>query len=128
MVPTIPPEGTSIERASTLGTRFESPIYVLTCPCKVTRRGQDLKFVLPLLEDSNTFSRPDPSLIQAVAKAHLWWEWLKSGEITSLTEIARRVGIDKPKVTRLLRLAFLSPRLVRQILEPDRLISKRYET
>ncbi len=33
----------------------------------------------------------------------------------SLTEIARLEGIDKPKVTRLLRLAFLSPRLVRQI-------------
>ena len=93
----------------------EDPIHVITSPCKLARRGQDLKFILPLLEDSNAFSRQDPALIQAVAKAHLWWEWIKEGDVKSLTEIARLEGIDKPKVTRLLRLAFLSPRLVRQI-------------
>ncbi len=96
-------------------SRSEDPIHVITSPCKLARRGQDLKFILPLLEDSNTFRRQDPALIQAVAKARLWWEWVKSGEVISLTEIADREGIDKPKVTRLLRLAFLSPQLVRRI-------------
>ncbi len=54
-------------------------------------------------------------LIQAVAKAHLWWEWIKEGEVKSLSEIAKREGIDKAQMTRWLRLAFLSPTLVRQI-------------
>ena len=49
-------------------TRSEDPIHVITSPCKLSRRGQDLKFILPLLEDSNAFSRQDPALIQAVAK------------------------------------------------------------
>jgi hypothetical protein len=93
----------------------EDAIHVITSPCKLARRGQDLKFILPLLEDSNAFSRQDPALIQAVAKAHLWWTWIKSGEVESLAEIARREGIDKGQVTRWLRLAFLSPMLVRQI-------------
>lgn len=93
----------------------ENLTHTITAPCKLARRGQDLKFILPLLEDSNTFSRHDPALVQAVAKAHLWWDWIKSGEVKSLTEIAKREGMDKPKVTRLLRLAFLSPRLVQQI-------------
>jgi len=93
----------------------EDPIHVITSPCKLARRGQDLKFILPLLEDSNTFSRQDPALIQAVGKAHLWWGWIKSGEVKSLSNIARREGIDKAQVTRWLRLAFLSPTLVRQI-------------
>ena len=74
-----------------------------------------LKFILPLLEDSSRFSRQDPALIQATSKAHVWWDWIKEGEVKSLSEIAGREGIDKPKVTRLLRLAFLSPLLVRQI-------------
>jgi DNA invertase Pin-like site-specific DNA recombinase len=100
-------------------TRSEDPIHVITSPCKLARRGQDLKFILPLLEDSDTFSRQDPALIQAVAKAHLWWDWIKKGEVKSLTEIARLEGIDKPKVTRLLRLAFLSPRLVRRIRDGE---------
>ncbi len=93
----------------------EDPIHVITSPCRLARRGQDLKFILPLLDDSNTFSRQDPALIQAVAKAHLWWRWIKGGEVKSLTEIAGREGIDKAQVTRWLRLAFLSPKLVRQI-------------
>ena len=96
-------------------TEPEEPVRIITSPCKLARRGQDLKFILPLLEDSNTFSRQDPALIQGVAKAQLWWEWIKSGEVKSLSEIAQREGIDKAQVTRWLRLAFLSPTLVRQI-------------
>jgi DNA invertase Pin-like site-specific DNA recombinase len=100
-----------------LGAEFQSgyPVHVVTSPCKLARRGQELKFILPLQGDSVTFGRRDPALIQAVAKAHLWWDWINSGKVSSLTEIASHEGIDKPKVTRLLRLAFLSPRLVRQI-------------
>ena len=98
-------------------SRSDEQIYILTSPCCLARRGQDLKFVLPLLEDSGAFSRKDPSLIESIAKVHLWWEWIKIGEVKSLSEIARREGIDKPKVTRLLRLAFLSPEIVRQILD-----------
>lgn len=103
--------------AGLLGTETESedPIHVIASPCKLARRGQDLKFILPLLDDSNTFSRQDPALIRAVAKAHLWWEWIKNGEVKSLTEIAKRECIDKAQVTRWLRLAFLSPTLIRQI-------------
>ena len=103
----------------TLGTETgsEDPTHSITSPCKLARRGQDLKFILPLLGDSNAFSRQDPALIQAVAKAHLWWEWIKLGKIESLAGIAQREGIDKAKVTRLLRLAFLSPQTLRQVLD-----------
>ena len=94
----------------------DDPIHIITSPCKLARRGQDLKFVLPLLHDPDTFGRKDPSLIQAVAKAHLWWESIKNGEVTSLSEIAVREGIDKAQVTRWIRLAFVSPTLARKIL------------
>ncbi len=109
-------------------TRSEDPIHVITSPCKVARRGQDLKFILPLLDDSSRFSRQDPALIQAVAKAHLWWDWIKKGEVKSLSEIATREGIDKPKVTRLLRLAFLSPRLVRRIRDGEQPVGVTVKT
>ena len=106
----------------------EDAIHVITSPCKLARRGQDLKFILPLLEDSNTFSRKDPALIQAVAKAQIWWRWIKEGEVKSLTEIAKIEGIDKPRVTRLLRLAFLSPRLVRQIRDGEQPVGVTVKT
>ena len=94
----------------------DDPIHIINAPCKLARRGQDLKFVLPLLNDPEAFGRKDPALIQAVAKAHLWWDWIKNGEVKSLTEIAKREAIDKAQVTRWIRLAFLSPALVRKIL------------
>ncbi len=44
------------------------------------------------------------------------------------TEIADREGIDKPKVTRLLRLAFLSPRLERQIRDGEQPVAVTVKT
>ena len=45
----------------------ENPIHTVTSPCKLARRGQELKFILPLLGDTNTFGRRDPALIQAAS-------------------------------------------------------------
>ena len=116
--------------AGLLGTKNQSEdsILVITSACKLARRGQDLKFILPLPEDRNVFSRHDPALIRAVSKAYIWWEWIKDGDVKSLSEIARREDIDKPKVTRLLRLAFLSPRLVRQIRDGEQPVNVTVKT
>ena len=109
-------------------TGSEGPLLTITSPCKLARRGQDLKFILPLLEDSNAFSRHDPALFHAVAKAHLWWDWIRKGEVESLSKISRREGIDKAQVTRWLRLAFLSPTLVRKIRAGSHPTSMTIET
>jgi hypothetical protein len=76
-----------------------------------------LKFVLLDGGGQEENDNRDPALLMAVAKAHLWWRWLKDGEVGSLREIACREGLSAAQVTRRLRLAFLSPRLVRQILD-----------
>ena len=91
--------------------------FTMISPFKLTRRGQELKFVLPLRDASEKYCNPDPGLIRAVAKAHLWWQWITDGEVQSLREIAEREDLDTPMVTRLIRLAFLSPKLISQILE-----------
>jgi DNA invertase Pin-like site-specific DNA recombinase len=95
----------------------EDPTYLITSPCKLARRGQELKFLLPLQDDPQQYSNRDATLIRAIAKAHLWWQWIKNGEVQSLQEIAEREGLDKPQVTRRVRLAFLSPKLVGRILD-----------
>jgi len=48
--------------------------------------------------------------------------------VKSLSEIAKLEGIDKPKVTRLLRLAFLSPRLVCQIRDGEQPVGVTVKT
>jgi len=91
--------------------------FTITSPIRLNRRGQELKFVLPLKDASENYCNPDPGLIRAVAKAHLWWQWITDGEVQSLREIAERENLDTPMVTRLIRLAFLSPKLISQIIE-----------
>jgi hypothetical protein len=61
--------------------------------------------------------KPDPILLKAVARARGWFEELASGRVRSLVEIARREGLAKRYVTRLTKLAFVSPDLVDAIAE-----------
>ena len=61
--------------------------------------------------------KPDPALLKAVARARAWFEELASGSVRSLVEIARREGLAKRYVTRLTKLAFVSPAFVEAIVE-----------
>jgi site-specific DNA recombinase len=60
---------------------------------------------------------PDPALLKALARARGWFEELASGRVSSLVEIARREGLAKRYVTRLMKLAFVSPPFVDAIVE-----------
>ena len=48
-------------------------------------------------------------MLKAIARARCWFEEVASGRVRSLVEIARREGLPKRYVTRLARLAFVSP-------------------
>jgi len=63
--------------------------------------------------------KPDPALLKAFARARGWFEELTSGRVRSLVEIARREGLAKRYVTRLTRLAFVSPAFVESIAEGE---------
>jgi site-specific DNA recombinase len=60
---------------------------------------------------------PDPALLKALARARGWFEELASGRVRSLVEIARREGLAKRYVTRLTKLAFMSPSFVEATAE-----------
>jgi site-specific DNA recombinase len=81
------------------------------------RRGAETKLVLPGLAEQNHRSRCDPALIKALARGRAWFEDLATGRARSLEELARRDGISRRYIRRLVGLAFLSPRLVEAILK-----------
>ncbi|MBX3489984.1 recombinase family protein [Parvibaculum sp.] len=71
-------------------------------------------------------SQPDPSLLRTIARAHAWFDDLKSG--LSYKEIAMRDAIDERLVARTVRLAFLAPDITKAILaglEPRGLTAER---
>ena len=81
------------------------------------RRGAETKLVLPGLAQQNDRSRCDPALIKAIARGRTWFEELATGRVRSLQELAKRDGITRRYIRRLVGLAFLSPQLVEAILE-----------
>jgi DNA invertase Pin-like site-specific DNA recombinase len=81
------------------------------------RRGVETKLVLPGLAQQNHNSKCDPALIKAMARGSVWFEELATGRARSLQELARREGITRRYIRRLVNLAFLSPQLVEAILQ-----------
>ena len=66
---------------------------------------------------SQLFERTDNSPLKAVARAHAWKKLLLSGEAKSVTELAKRAGVTRGYVTRILRLAFLALDITEAILK-----------
>jgi len=86
----------------------------LTADASLNKSGR----VLRLVDGRSTPVGPsvDPSLVRLIAKAHCWWRVLRTGE-NSVTGIAAHEGVTKSYVTRVVRLAFLSPRITATILD-----------
>ena len=83
-------------------------------PMQMKRRGVEMRMVL---EGDATAVRVDLPLLKAVARARRWSQDLIAGRVQSVSEIARREELDRRSVHRLLRLGFLSPRIVEAIAE-----------
>jgi site-specific DNA recombinase len=84
-------------------------------PMTMKRRGIELRLIL---ESGVNEPRPvDRALLKALARARIWFEEVACGAATSLTEIARREGLQKRYVARLAKLAFIAPSLAEAITE-----------
>jgi site-specific DNA recombinase len=89
----------------------------LTAAVDFKRRGVETKLVLPGLAQQNHGSRCNPALVKAIARGRAWFEELASGHARSLHELAKRDGITRRYIRRLVCLTFLSPELVEAILQ-----------
>jgi site-specific DNA recombinase len=99
---------------------------LLNCPVRLTRTGHKLRIVQ---NDGRAvaITPPDASMIKLLVKAQRWWAQLQSGEIT-VHELAAAEGVVKSYVTRVVRLAFLAPSIIDDVLggrQPTTLDAKR---
>jgi len=83
-------------------------------PLQLKRRGVELRMVLAGDSAPGPIDLP---LLKAIARARRWSQDLISGGVQSISELARREGLDRRSVHRLLRLGFLSPQIVEAIVE-----------
>lgn len=85
---------------------------VIDMGARLTRSGR----VLRLVHAGNPGSeRISTSLVGLLSQAHRWWAELRKGEIP-LATLASREGVTGSYLTRVLRLAFLSPAITQAIL------------
>lgn len=77
---------------------------------RLSRSGQRLK----LVDDSGVSAGAtscDPTILRLLLQAHTWWSELARGEI-DIAKLSRREGVTASWMTRVVRLAFLAPKVV----------------
>jgi hypothetical protein len=101
----------------------DGKIIVIHIPMKFKRRGGRKEIILPP-EVEEQEDKPPTALQIALARAYSWRKLIDSGEAESIGEIADTIGIDPSLVGKHLRLTFLAPDIVEEILagnEPETL-------
>lgn len=95
--------------------RESKPIqYVVAAEIRL-RRGGAMKLVIG--NEPAISTMPDPALVGTIARAYVWAEKLKNGNADSIRDIAREEGVTESYVTRILRLAFLTPEITEAIVK-----------
>lgn len=68
------------------------------------------------VENDSDQMRPDPQLVHAVVRSHIWLKWLREGTYETIEELAQNIKLHPKVVRHRIRLAFLAPQIVRSIL------------
>jgi site-specific DNA recombinase len=104
-------------QSNTGDTAVDAPTHRLQIKTRLKRCGGEIRLVLLGDSQEERLPKPDPNLIRAMAKAHIWARQLISGEIASISDIARRNDTSRSRASSILTLAFLTPDIVEAILE-----------
>ena len=106
-LPLVPAEPSDVTGPASL-------VLTRVVPMQMKRRCVEMRIVL---EGESNPVPVDLPLLKAVARAKRWANELVSGKVRSVSDLARREGMDGRSVRRLIPLGFLSPRIVEAIAE-----------
>jgi hypothetical protein len=87
--------------------------YVQHVPLVIRQKGQETRIALPGRPEIDTGRQP--GLVRAIARGREWWQTLLEG--SSLQELCEKSRVSDRYIQRLLPLAFLSLRIVTDIVE-----------
>ena len=85
-------------------------------PMEFRRRGGRKEIILPLDADTTHDVGPRRPIVVALARAYKWQKMLDTGEASSMDELAKKHGVDRSYVGRILKLSSLAPDIVAAIL------------
>jgi hypothetical protein len=96
------------------GKNSSEPIEVPWSPRKTRELAQ-----IDEAAASHGHRPPNPRLVQAVVRAHVWLKFLSDGTYDSIEALAPAVGLHPKHIRNSIRLAFLSPAMTKSILCGD---------
>jgi len=85
-------------------------------PLAFRKRNGRPKILPPEAETGFQARSQDPHILRAVGRAWAWRRRLESGEATTLQDIAAAEKISDRFVSRIIRLAYLSPEVLERLL------------
>ncbi|MBW3097139.1 recombinase family protein [Pseudohoeflea coraliihabitans] len=88
-------------------------VWTFELPFQFRKRGVETKLVI----GAETSQQVDVILIRNIAKAHAYYDAIKSGQ--TFEEIAESECLSKRRIMQVIELAFLAPEIVKQILQGD---------
>lgn len=91
-------------------------------PMKFRRIQGRKKIIMPAGLDGDIPDAPSTiqsAMAQALVRAFSWTEIIESGQVGSITELARRLDVDTSYVTRTVKLTNLAPDIVEAILNGE---------
>lgn len=88
----------------------------IVIPLKVKHRNGRPRIVPPAEHDAVEEPMPDPRTLRAIARAWDWRRRLERGEAATLSDIANTERVNTSFVSRFVRLAYLSPYVLEQLI------------
>ncbi|MGN7614099.1 hypothetical protein ACQZV8_18680 [Magnetococcales bacterium HHB-1] len=98
---------------------LEGENIVVWIPMTLRRYGGRKKIIAPNgaeVENVIPPQEPNKDMVRALANAHRWLEMLESGEIGSVTELAKQESLDRSNLSKWLNLVNLAPNIQRAIM------------
>lgn len=92
-------------------------LHSITVACRVQRSGKAVRFITYDGRPAAPSPAPDSSALQAIARGRAWWAALCAEPDLKVITLAQREAVDPGLMGRILKLAFLDPRIVNPLVQ-----------
>ena len=96
--------------------RYKQDKITLFIPLELKRKNGRPRIVASTTEPHIQSSIPDPHILKALGRAWAWRRKLESDEVATIHDIARAENVTDRFVSRIMRLAYLSPDILEKLV------------
>ncbi|TNE42013.1 MAG: recombinase family protein [Alphaproteobacteria bacterium] len=125
-LPMVDREGGPIRKEKGVGKAAD--IEILHIPAKLKRTGMEMRMLVDGATARDSAQKPDRSLVRLLAQAKMFQERALQNETCTIGQLAKEAGVSDSYFTRILRLNYLAPDIVRAILtgaQPPELTARK---